>query len=181
MEMYDFQFFGKGKQLADLALRTRPCVVVGGLRIHHSGNEQHRCPNPRVSRCAARYASRRGIFPPPSGSSDESGYSQWSMFITESIRIFAAVAAFLISSACMLVGRGRGLNNFEADVACQLEAISVAELSPGSMLSTKPFFEGKGAGGSAATWLEARTAIAAAMRDRQSPQPAAHSGRHGRF
>src|SRR4029077_14212848 len=45
---YDFQFFSEWKQLADLDLGARPRVVVGGVRINNSRNEEHGVGAPKL-------------------------------------------------------------------------------------------------------------------------------------
>ena len=72
---------GRMRSLIDL-LRARPGVLVGGLGVDDGGHQQHG-RRPTASRCAATPPSRRRSCVTTSGSALESGYFQWSAFITE--------------------------------------------------------------------------------------------------
>src|SRR5207244_2594765 len=95
----DFQFFCKRNQSADLCLGARPGVAVGGLRIDDRGGTSSTASAPQSLALWREVRMPARLLSTTAGSLEESGYFQWSMFITESIRMEAASVAFLISSA----------------------------------------------------------------------------------
>src|SRR6266436_512362 len=86
------------------------------------------------------------LFSTTAGSLDDSGYFQWSMFITESIRMFAPSAAFLISSALCSSGVvGACITSKPTSRAIFMRS-AILSLA-GSISSSTPFLIGRVAGG----------------------------------
>ena len=81
-------------------------------------------------------------FSTTAGSLDDSGYCQWSMFMTESTRSPEDSAAFLISSALCSSGVVGACTTSKPTSRASLKRSAKLRLA-GSMLSTRPFFSAR--------------------------------------
>src|SRR6266446_5119367 len=86
------------------------------------------------------------LFSTTEASLDDSGYFQWSMFITESMRTFAASAAFLIATALRSSGVVGACTTSKPTSRTILKRSASLSLA-GNMSRSTPFLIGRSAGG----------------------------------